>query len=110
MAASSQRSTDVHNPADRLLPKDPHSAIICGQTGCSKTVFILDLLEGPYTGVFQHVVILYPMVRHNKTYKVRPWIWSDRKVYIVDPGALLHDYLRGFFHPVLRTAHPVHHR
>ena len=27
------------------LPKYPHCAIICGQTGCGKTEFVLDLLE-----------------------------------------------------------------
>ena len=33
--------------------------------GCRKTVFILDLLEGPYRGFFQHIVVLCPTVRHN---------------------------------------------
>ena len=40
MAGSSQQYAD-------LLPKDTHATIV-GQTGCGKTVFILDLLEGPY--------------------------------------------------------------
>ena len=40
MAGSSQRLIN-------LLPQTAHSATICGQTGCGKTVFILDLLEGP---------------------------------------------------------------
>jgi hypothetical protein len=34
------------------LPKGPNSAIICGQTGCGKTVFVIDLLEGPYLSLF----------------------------------------------------------
>ena len=33
---------------DNILPRDPHSAIICGATGCGKTVFVLDLLEEHY--------------------------------------------------------------
>ena len=45
MAASSQRFIN-------LLPQTAHSATICGQTGCGKTVFILDLLDGP-TGFFK---------------------------------------------------------
>lgn len=89
MADSSQHSTN--------LPKDPHSAIICGQTGCGKTVFILDLLEGPYRGCFQHIVILCPTVRHNKTYQNCSWVWTDPEVFIVDPGERLHDYLRAFY-------------
>ncbi|MEW8525344.1 MAG: ATPase/DNA packaging protein [Candidatus Thiodiazotropha endolucinida] len=89
MAGSSQRYTD-------LLPRTAHSAIICGQTGCGKTVFILDLLAGPYRGVFRHVVILCPTVRHNKTYQTRPWIWKDPEVHVHDPGERLHDYLRAY--------------
>ena len=80
-----------------MLPKDPHSAIICGQTGCGKTVFILSLLEGPYQGVFKHIVILCPTVHFNQTYQQCPWIWSDPEVYIVDPGERLQDYLRAFY-------------
>ena len=76
---------------------DPHSAIICGQTGCGKTVFVLDLLEGPYRGVFRHIVLLCPTIRHNKTYQNRPWVWSDPEFYVVDPGERLHDYLRAFY-------------
>ena len=89
MAGSSQQYTD-------LLPKDTHAAIV-GQTGCGKTVFILDLLEGPYREVFRHIVVLCPTVRHNKTYHKRPWIWADPEVYVVDPGERLHDYLRAFY-------------
>jgi hypothetical protein len=90
MAGSSQ-------PYTRLFHKDPHSATICGQTGCGKTVFILDLLDSHYRGVFRHIVILCPTVRHNKTYQACPWIWSDPEVYVVNPGERLHDYLRALF-------------
>jgi len=88
MAASSPFCTKVS------LPTDPHSAIICGQTGCGKTEFILDLLEGPYLGVFHHIVILCPTIRHNVTYKRRQWILTDPDVYAFDPGNRLHDWLR----------------
>ena len=80
------------------LPLSPHSAIICGQTGCGKTVFVLDLLEGPYRGVFDHIVILCPTIRHNTTYQGRTWIWGDPEIYIVDPGERLHDWLRFWYH------------
>jgi hypothetical protein len=81
---------------NHILPKDPHSAIICGQTGCGKTVFVLELLEGPYREVFNHIVILCPTIRHNKTYQDSPWIWKDPEVYVVDPGERLQEYLRAF--------------
>ena len=80
-----------------LLPKYSHSAIICGQTGCGKTVFILDFLEGCYSGMFMHIVILCPTVRWNKTYHGRSWIWTDPQVFIVDPGDRLQEYLRAFY-------------
>ena len=79
------------------LPSSPHSAITCGQTGCGKTVFILDLLEGPYRRVFHHIVILCPTIRYNRTYQECPWVWSDPEVYVVDPGERLHDCLRAFY-------------
>ena len=82
----------------RLLDlRRAHAAIICGQTGCGKTVFILDLLEGSYQGFFRHIVVLCPTIRHNKTYQQRPWIWTDPEVYVLDPGERLHDYLRAFY-------------
>ena len=93
MADSSRHSTRL----SQLLPTDPHAAVICGQTGCGKTVFVLDLLEGPYRGVFRHIVILCPTVLHNKTYKDRPWIWGDPEVYVIDPGERLHDCLRALY-------------
>ena len=77
MAGSSQRFIN-------LLPQTAHSATICGQTGCGKTVFILDPLEGPYWGFFQHILVLCPTVRHNKTYQQCPWIWTDPEVYLLD--------------------------
>ena len=80
-----------------LLPKYPHSAIICGQTGCGKTVFILDLLEERYIETFAHIVILCPTVRWNKTYHSRSWVWTDPQVFIVDPGDRLQEYLRAFY-------------
>ena len=91
MAGSSQRLIN-------LLPQTAHSATICGQTGFGKTVFILDLLEGPYRGFFQHSLVLCPTVRHNKTYQQCPWIWTYPEVYLLDPGERLHDYLRAFYH------------
>ena len=93
-AVSLAQSSDVKN---RLLPKDAHSAIVCGQTGCGKTVFVLDLLEGPYHGVFRHIVVMCPTIRHNSAYRNRPWIWNDPEVYVVNPGERLHDFIRAFY-------------
>lgn len=86
MAGSSRRCTD-------LLPGTAHSAIVCGRTGCGKSVFVLDLLEGPYRGVFRHIVVMCPTIRYNKAYHERGWLWT----WILDPGERLHDYLRAFY-------------
>ena len=89
MADSCRHSTRHRHAVSslsQLLPTDPHAAVIVGQTGCGKTVFCLDLLEGPYRGVFRHIVFLCPTILHNKTYKDRTWIWADPEVYVIDPG------------------------
>ena len=86
--------------------KYPHCAIICGQTGCGKTEFVLDLLEGEYRGVFEHIVILCPTIQWNKAYKNREWIGDVKKpknknVIIVNPvingEEKLQELLRSFF-------------
>ena len=77
--------------------RQPHSAIICGQTGCGKTVFILDLLERQYRGVFEHIVIICPTLEYNQAYRERSWIKSDDEVYIIDPHDRLHDTIRAFY-------------
>ena len=56
------------------------------------------MLEGPYWGFIQHIVVLCPTVRHNKTYQQCPLLWTDPEVYLRDPGERLHDYLRAFYH------------
>ena len=57
------------------FPKYPHSAVVCGQTGCGKTLFVLDLLEKEYQVVFENIVILCPTVEWNKAYKKQELIW-----------------------------------
>jgi hypothetical protein len=77
-----------------LYPTEPHSAIIVGRTGCGKTRFVLDLLEGPYRGAFDWVAIVCPTLKDNRTYRERPWIRTDPHVILVDPGERLHDWIR----------------
>ena len=72
------------------LLKYPHSAIICGQTGCGKKEFVLDLLESEYAGVYDNKVIICPTINCNKAYKNRCWIGDvrkpkDKNITIVNP-------------------------
>ena len=80
-----------------ILPTTAHSAIICGQTGCGKTIFILDLLENQYRNVFEHIVVLCPTIKYNKAYHTRKWVWTDEEVYLIDPGDRLHETLRALY-------------
>ena len=63
-----------------------------------KNCFHLGSAGRSLRGFFQHIVVLCPTVRHNKTYQQCPWIWTDPEVYLLDPGERLHDYLRAFYH------------
>lgn len=93
-------------PRKMELPKYPHCAIICGQTGCGKTEFVLDLLEHEYCTIFKYIVILCPTIQWNKAYKNREWIGDPKKpktknVIIVNPivkgEEKLQELLRMFF-------------
>jgi hypothetical protein len=89
---------------DITLPKESHSAIICGATDCGKTKFALDLLDpgqgpgrsrGQYADVFDRIVIICPTIQRNRTYLDREWLWTSPRVVIVPaPGERLHDWLR----------------
>lgn len=102
MSAKLDRSIASHPRRAKYpdwLPKDGHSAVIAGATGCGKTEFVLDLLEGPYKDYFKTIIILCPSIRHNKAYRGRPWLWETSPagspvVYMANPGGRLHDYLR----------------
>ena len=57
------------------FPVSAHSAIICGQTNCGKTVFVLDLPEKEYQHVFENIIILCPTIEWNTAYKKQELDW-----------------------------------
>ena len=71
---------------DELLPREAHCSLICGQTGCGKTVFVLDLLQTVYKDYFEFIVIFCTTIHNNKTYKERQYIWTDENIIIVNPS------------------------
>ena len=92
------------------LPREPHSAVICGQTGCGKTQFVLDELlhpdHGYYRDAFEVVFILCSTWKRNQTYLERPWLWRGphaSRFLFIDPGEKLHDWLRVLFGLVADT-------
>ena len=65
------------------LSKFPHSAMFISVTACSKTVFLLQLLETKYENHFDFIVILCPTILCNETHLSRKWILNDKNVFIV---------------------------
>ena len=51
--------------------------------GCGKSVFVLDLLEKEYQGVFKNLVMLCPTIKWNKAYKTRSCI-GEENIFIVN--------------------------
>ena len=93
-------------PAEQVQPKklhfptcnkmyvfDPHTAIFTVLTGCGKSHRMLDLLENEYKGHFEYIVILCPTLRYNKIYLARRWIKEDDRVFLVEPGGKLLEWI-----------------
>ena len=80
-----------------FLTKEPHCSLICGQTGCGKTIFILDLLETVYRYHFEHIVIFCTTLKYNKSYFDRKFIWAEDEIYLVNPSNKLSECLEYFY-------------
>lgn len=80
-----------------FLPRGPHCSLICGQTGCGKTIFILDLLQTVYRNHFEHIVIFCTTLKYNKAYRERKFIWHDDNVFLIDPSNSLSEHLEYFY-------------
>ena len=79
------------------LPKFPHSAMFIGVMACSKTEFLLRLLETEYKNHFEFIVLLCPTILDNKTYLSRKWIPDDKNVFIVcDVDGKLKEWIKLF--------------
>ena len=73
--------------------KGPHTSIFIGQTGCSKTHLVLDLIENQYNNHFDYIVIICPTIRWNKTYHSKNWIKNDDKVWLIEPKDRLYQWI-----------------
>ena len=60
--------------------KEPHTALFIAPTGVGKTHLALNLLETEDRNHFYFIVIIYPTLRYNSTYKNRSWVWNDPDV------------------------------
>ena len=78
-----------------ICPRAPIRQLSAGRPDAEKP--FSSCLCSKNWGFFRHIVILYPTIEHNKTYKQCPWLWADPEVYVLDPGERLHDYLWAFY-------------
>ena len=79
------------------LPKFPHSAMFVCVMACSKTEFLLRLLEIVYKNHFEFIIILCPTISYNKTYLSRKWIIDDKNVFTVcDVEGKLNEWIKLF--------------
>ena len=58
--------------------------LVC-PANCGKPELVMKLLETGYKDHFENIIIICPTIRHNETYKNRPWILSDPNVYLIEP-------------------------
>ena len=70
--------------------KEPHTALFIAQTRVGKTHLALSLLEIEYRNHFDFIVIIFPTLRYNSTYKSRGWVWNDPDVIPIEPGNRLY--------------------
>ena len=75
----------------------PHNAMFVGVMTCSKTKFLLRLLETEYKNHLEFIVILCPTILDNRTYLSGKWILDDKNVFIVcDVEGKLNEWIRLF--------------
>ena len=70
--------------------KEPHTALFVAPTGVGKTHLALSLPENEYRNHFDFIVITFPTLRYNSTYKSRSWVWNDPDVIAIEPGDQLY--------------------
>ena len=76
-----------------MFMKEPHTALFVAPTGVGKTHLALDLLENEYKSHFDFIIIIYPILAHNETYRSRKWFWDDPRIFLIEPGNRLYDWI-----------------
>ena len=73
--------------------KGPHTALFVAPTGVGQTHLALNLLEREYKNHFDFIIIIYPTLKHNETYRNRKWVWTDPEVILIEPGNSLYSWI-----------------
>ena len=74
----------------KMFMKELHTALFIAPTGVGKTHLALSLLENEYRNHFNFIVIIWPTLRYNSTYKSQGWAWNDPEVIPIEPGNQLY--------------------
>ena len=69
----------------KMFMKEQHTALFVAPTGVGKTHLPLNLLENEYRNHFNFIVIIFPTLEHNETYKSRGWVWNDPDAIPIEP-------------------------
>ena len=73
--------------------KEPHTALFIAPTGVGKTHLALNLLESEYKNHFDFIIIIWPTLAHNETYKSLGWVWTNPEVILIEPGNQLYYWI-----------------
>ena len=73
---------------EKLLPKHPHNALICGRTNSGKTYHVLNMIAEHYLPVCDHIFIICPTFHDNKTYDIKRHPWLSR-CFVFSKGDLV---------------------
>ena len=73
-----------------MFMKEPHTALFVAPTEVGKIHLALSLLENEYRHHFDFIVIIFPILEQNETYKSQCWVWNDPDVIPIEPGNQLY--------------------
>ena len=74
--------------------KKSHTGIFTGPMGCGKTHLVINLIENEYKKHFDYIIIICPTMRDNATYLSGNWVKNDDKVWLVEPGDRLYEWIQ----------------
>ena len=69
-----------------MFMKEPHTALFVAPTDAGKTHLALSPLETEYINHFAFIVIIFPTLRYNSTYKSQSWVWNYPDVIPIEQG------------------------
>ena len=78
----------------KMFMKELHTALFEAPTGVGKTHLALDLLEKEYINNLDFIIIIFPTLKHNETYRSQEWFWTDPRIISIEPVNRLFDGLK----------------